>query len=515
MDGMLDSRELQRAGDRVPPARASRQSAGSLFEQRGFPRAVFDAIPNPLLVVDAEMQVRLVNDHMVRQLAFGLGDVVQTATGQILRCYAPLGHADGRCGQLDVCAGCKLRRSAEDALAGLPVQRRECELDLVAGGRTRRFKVLVSATRFDHQGTDLAVVVLEEVTELETRQRARNHEESFAGMVGSSPRMAEIFDVIRDVASFDVPVLIQGESGTGKELVARAIHSQGTRAREPFVAVNCGAIPDGLLESELFGHVKGAFTGATRTRKGRFELADRGTILLDEIADIDPAMQVKLLRVLQEGTFEPVGGETTVRVNVRVVSATNKDIAAEVAAGRFREDLYYRLCVVPITVPPLRERLVDLPVIAEHLLATQGVASSARRQTVSDSALAVLLRHHWPGNVRELDSALRYAAIKCKNGQILPQHLPPELRLQAGLGESRSLRRARLSEAVVAEALREAGGNRSAAARTLGVGRATLYRFLGGCPETEADGAPGARSDGRPGSSERAIAQPAPDTLEA
>jgi len=301
--------------------------------------------------------------------------------------------------------------------------------------------------------------------------------QQFSGIIGQDPTMLEVFDLIRSVADSNVPVLIQGESGTGKELVAAAIHNESPRASKLFVPVNCGALPETLLESELFGHVKGAFTGAIRDKKGRFELADGGTIFLDEIGDISQAMQVKLMRVLQEGTFERVGSEHTVQANVRVVSATNKDIEQEIEEGRFREDLFYRLSVVPIHLPPLRERRNDLPVLVDHILA--GIVAESGRKPVSISAQAmdIMLSHSWPGNVRELQNWLQFSLIKCRTGDtILPQHLPPQSRAVAS--PSVRKRKQRLTVESVREALHGTNGNKVEAARMLGVSRATLYRFL-------------------------------------
>lgn len=257
---------------------------------------------------------------------------------------------------------------------------------------------------------------------------------SIAGMVGRDAKMLEIYASIRDLAEEDVPVAIQGESGTGKELVATAIHRASyRRSAQPFVAINCGAIPDTLLESELFGHTKGSFTDAHCDRKGRFELADGGTIFLDEVGDLSLAAQVRLLRVLQDGTFEKIGAEKQSRVDVRVISATNKDLRSEVAANRFREDLFYRLIVVPLTIPPLRERLTDIPLLVEHIIDEEGRRAGGRpnptrtpRQVdIARETLALLVAHHWPGNIRELQNIVRYALIKCKGKTLRPEHLPP------------------------------------------------------------------------------------------
>lgn len=333
----------------------------------------------------------------------------------------------------------------------------------------------------DELDRELCVVLsFLDVTELSQLRRRLKEEHSFAGIVGRSKPMQQLFDTIRELSQVDVPVLIQGESGTGKELVAGAVHNTGPRADSPFVAVNCGALPEGVLESELFGHVEGAFTGATRDRKGRFELADGGTIFLDEIAELPANMQVKLLRVLQEGTFKRVGGEKTIDVDVRVISATNKDLQKAVDDGNFRDDLYYRLCVVPVHLPPVRERRQDVPLLARHALKKALDRQNRDGITISDEAMETLVDYEWPGNVREIENALQYAVLKCKGGDIQPSHLPPAL---GGKSKSKSKKSKRgpkrkLDIKSVREALEETDGNKSEAARRLGVGRATLYRFL-------------------------------------
>ena len=289
--------------------------------------------------------------------------------------------------------------------------------------------------------------------------------------------MLELFETIRQVGPLDVPVLIQGESGTGKELVANALHERSRRTDGLLVPVNCGALPDGLLESELFGHVKGAFTGAVRDKRGRFQLADRGTIFLDEIGELSPQMQVKFLRVLQNGTFERVGDENTVEVNARVICATNRDLESEVEAGRFRADLFYRLCVVPITVPPLRVRKDDIANLAEYFLKKASREADRLHPGIAEEAIETLKMHHWPGNVRELENAIRYAAIKSQGLPILSKHLPPQVSACAPAKPSPTRNR-KLDEEIVKDALEVTKGNKSEAARHLGVSRATLYRFL-------------------------------------
>ncbi|MFO7605736.1 MAG: sigma 54-interacting transcriptional regulator [Desulfurivibrionaceae bacterium] len=311
--------------------------------------------------------------------------------------------------------------------------------------------------------------------------------EQFSGIIGRDPKIQELFRTIRELADSDVPVLINGESGTGKELVAAAIHNEGNRAGKLLVPVNCGALPDNLLESELFGHVRGAFTGAIRDKKGRFELADGGTIFLDEIGEISPAMQVKLLRVLQNNTFHRVGGEKSIQVDVRVISATNKDLREEIAAGRFREDLFYRLCVVPLVLPPLRERSHDIPLLAGHFIKRVAREQGREELKISPEVMDILLSHAWPGNIRELQNVIRYLMVRCRAETVRPGHLPENL--QAGLARSRAgeaappRKRKKLTIDLVRRTLAETGNNRSRAAKLLGVGRATLYRFLAANPD--------------------------------
>jgi two-component system response regulator HydG len=281
---------------------------------------------------------------------------------------------------------------------------------------------------------------VERALELRAARRARGRleaenaylrgEESlrFGELVGATEAMRKVFGVVERVAPTDTSVAIYGESGTGKELVARAIHTRSRRASGPFIKVNCGALAETLLESELFGHEKGAFTGAIKRKLGRFELADGGTLFLDEIGDITPSMQTKLLRVLQEREFERVGGEASIKVDVRVVSATNKDLGKEVAEGRFREDLFYRLQVVPIMLPPLRDRKEDLGPLVEHFIAKLGPRTNPHVRGIEDAALARLYAYRWPGNVRELGNVIEQALVFTDGERISPEALPEALR---------------------------------------------------------------------------------------
>ncbi len=332
----------------------------------------------------------------------------------------------------------------------------------------------------DEQGRFVGVLnCFRDVTEVNVLRRRLEDAQSFRGILGRDHKMQLVFDLIGELADSDIPVLIQGESGTGKELVAGAIHGESRRKGKPFIPVNCGALPEGTLESELFGHVRGAFTGAVRDKKGRFELADGGTIFLDEVAELPLATQVKLLRVLQDGIFDRVGGEQQVKVDVRVISACNRDLRQLVNSGKFREDLFYRLCVVPVSLPPLRERRNDIPLLAEHFFRTFCERGGRKAPAISTAAMAAMMDYAWPGNVRELQNAIQYAMVKSKGATLAVGHLPPEVTAssaQPAPGQSRG--QDRLTANRVAEAIAECGGNKLRAARLLGVGRATLYRFL-------------------------------------
>ncbi|MBD3422515.1 MAG: PAS domain S-box protein [Chitinivibrionales bacterium] len=354
-------------------------------------------------------------------------------------------------------------------------------------GTRKEFDVTVMPMQ-DDRGQPVGIVAsLSDQTQVKTLERQLGETRQFYGLIGQDYKMQLIYDLIRDLSQCDFPVVITGESGTGKELVARAVHNESSRKDKLFVPINCGALPEGTLESELFGHVKGSFTGAFRDKKGRFELADGGTIFLDEVAELSQAMQVKLLRVLQEGTFEPVGSETTREVEVRVISATNRNLKEQVKKGAFREDLYYRLAVVPIDMPPLRERRNDIPILTEHFLKTFAAKLNGKEFDLSEEALSMLMSYSWPGNVRQLQNAIQFSLIKCRDTKILPEHLPPEMTggmlsaimpSQPPSEPGKVGRKNKLTVDTVEIALKKCAGNKAKAARMLGVGRATLYNML-------------------------------------
>ncbi len=314
------------------------------------------------------------------------------------------------------------------------------------------------------------------------------------GMVGQSPALAEVFDTIRKVAASPSTILVTGESGTGKELIARALHEESARHARAFIKINCAAIPRDLIESELFGYEKGAFTGAVTSKPGRFELAHEGTLFLDEIGLIPPEMQAKLLRALQESEFERVGGIDSIRVDVRLVAATNADMEAEVAAGRFREDLFYRLNVVPLRLPPLRERREDIPLLVDHFLGKYRERLGKDVQRLSREALQILVDHDWPGNIRELENVLERAVLFSESDTLETEQLPPKLRTPGPSSSQKEDKQSRpavgplkaivkrhtesLERDLVVRALEETGGNVTQAARRLEISRKSLQNKM-------------------------------------
>lgn len=307
------------------------------------------------------------------------------------------------------------------------------------------------------------------------RQKLEERAE-FEEIVGRSEPMQRIFDLIRKVAPTDSTVLITGESGTGKELIARAIHGNSSRCFSPFIAVSCGALPDSILESELFGYEKGAFTGADRTKRGRFELANGGTLFLDEVGDISLKTQVDLLRVLQEREFCRLGGQHPIRVDVRILAATNRDLKRAIQENRFREDLYYRLNVISIHVPPLRDRKEDIPLLVETFIRKHSLAMNREPVRMSPSALKLLMEYHWPGNVRELENVIERALVIGKGRQITPEDLPFSHRELPCEPQPKSLRA--VEKLHIERILEETGWNIRQAARLLEIDRQTLYNKM-------------------------------------
>ncbi|ACN14102.1 sigma-54 dependent transcriptional regulator [Desulforapulum autotrophicum HRM2] len=328
--------------------------------------------------------------------------------------------------------------------------------------------------------TDISDIV-EKDHQIEAFRRQLQQENGFHNLLGTSRAMHQVFELIRNAARSDAPVLIQGESGTGKELVAQCIHDIGPRLEQPFVKVNCAALNESILESELFGHVKGAFTGAVKDRKGRFEAAKDGDLFLDEIGDLPFYCQVKLLRVLEENIIERVGDNTPTPVNTRIITATNRSLKEDVRTGKFREDLFYRINVIPIQIPPLRERAEDIPVLVDSFLLRNRLKTQSAIQGVSNRAMQSLMAYPWPGNVRELKSAFEYAFVTCHGTVIRREHLPLQVFLSGTSSPTTDNQLPHKDETQKQQLLRaldQSGGNQSMAARMLGVSRVTVWNRM-------------------------------------
>jgi len=371
---------------------------------------------------------------------------------------------------------CALRRTID---SGMPVVDATAH---IVNQRGQRLPIrIATALLKDPTGAIIGgVETFQDLTQVEQLRKELQARYSFEDIIGRSPIMTQLFDILPQIAASSSTVLIEGPSGTGKELFARAIHHLSPRKGKPYIAVNCAALPDTLLESELFGFKAGAFTDARHDKPGRFALADGGTIFLDEIGDISPAMQVRLLRVLQEREIEPLGGIKPIPVDVRVITATNKDLTELVSQGTFREDLYYRVRVVYLKLPRLAQRREDIPLLLEHLISKFNHLQNKNIAGVSDEVMARLMEHDFPGNVRELENIIEQAFVLCRSGLIEMKHLPIDLRTDASNapGETRHLLLAAMEKATIENALRRHSGNRSQAAADLGINPSTLYRKI-------------------------------------
>ncbi|MCJ8500209.1 sigma 54-interacting transcriptional regulator [Desulfatitalea alkaliphila] len=333
-----------------------------------------------------------------------------------------------------------------------------------------------------------AVLVLRDMTKLVGRETELNAKHRFQDIIGKSKKMQEIYDLLAKLTDLETTVLISGESGTGKELVAKALHYGGKRSCEPFVAVNCSALSESLLESELFGHVKGAYTGAFKNRQGRFQAANNGSILMDEIGDVTPLIQLKLLRVLQEKAYERVGESLSRNVDVRVIASTNKDLKEQVRNGRFREDLYFRLKVVEVVLPPLRERSEDLPLLVEHFCRLFNRKYNKTIKGVANGVLPILMGYPWPGNVRELEHAIEHAFVLSNGNFLTLDQFPSEIREHERTDQhtfADGQRKSPVPAQEILAALKMTDGNKSKAARLLGINRRTIYRRINGVLSSE------------------------------
>ena len=436
-------------------------------------KTIVDTLQDGLMVVDPMGKIIAANPAAERVTGYAADELI------------------GKSCRILNCTGCKIiGRGAGTQWCGLfnkgAIKEKKC---LITNKDRHSVHIIKSASVLRNEKGEIigAVETLTDITEKIRQQQEISNlrktfhlDEGYHGILGKSPVMIDLFEMIENLAQSDTPVMIQGESGSGKELVARAIHRAGGRSDKPYVKVNCAALNENLLESELFGHVKGAYTGADRTRVGRFEAAHQGTLFLDEIGDIPPAIQIKLLRVLEDRKIERVGDNRSISVDVRVITATHKRLETLIEQGMFREDLYFRINVFPLYCPSLSDRREDIPLIAQSFIRRNAVSSGKKILGLTPDALERLTEYGWPGNVRELRNAIEYAFVLCQSGGIGIQHLPHKIvhgtidpqvacDLDPGCVKDR--------ESLI-DVLRQAGGNQSKAARMLGVSRVTVWKRM-------------------------------------
>jgi len=436
-------------------------------------KTIVDTLQDGVMVVDARGRILAVNPAVTQM------------TG-----YAPAELIGRSCRMLD-CTGCQIIGKGEG--------KRWCGLFVSGGVRAKRCVITTKDQREltiiknaailrDPQGNAIGAVetlkdmseIIRQQEEINSLRKSLHMEEGYYGMLGHSSPMQALFELIENVAQSEAPVLISGESGTGKELVARAVHDAGPRRDKPFTKVNCAALNENLLESELFGHAKGAYTGAERARIGRFEAAHGGTIFLDEIGDIPLSIQVKLLRVLEEREIERVGEQTPIKVNVRILSATNRDLDRMVRTGTFRDDLFFRINVFPLHCPSLRQRKEDIPAIVQSFIRVNAEKSGKQIGGLSAAAMAALERYDWPGNIRELRNAVEYAFVLCPGATIDLAHLPARICQTLPVCRPAVLPAAPTEEekGALVRVLQQCDGNQSQAARLLGISRVTLWKRI-------------------------------------
>lgn len=441
-------------------------------------KTIVDTLQDGVMVVDPGGKVLSVNPAAERLTGYNSEELIGKS-----------------CRVLD-CTGCEIFGEGDaEKWCGLfvkgKVRAKKC---LITNKDKRSVNVIKNATILYNEDKEIigAIETLTDMSTLVTQQfeisqlrRSLHLDEGFHGLIGKSPVMQNLFELIENVALTEAPVIITGPSGTGKELVARAIHEASDRKEKPFVKVNCSALNENLLESELFGHVKGAYSGAEKTRIGRFEAAHGGTIFLDEIGDISPTIQVKLLRTLEEKEIERVGDNHTIKVDVRILSATNKDLEALVSQNRFRDDLYFRINVFPINCPPLKDHVTDIPILVQNFIRLNNQKSGKKILGMTPEAIEKITAYQWPGNVRELRNAIEYAFVLCSSGGIGVNHLPPKIAgtslecVEPGTETDHPEKeKASAKKAALIEALRQTHGNRSETARLLGVSRVTVWKQI-------------------------------------
>ncbi len=429
-----------------------------VMKERNKLQAMLNSIAEGVFTVDRDFNITTLNSSAEKITGFKKSEVIGKPCNSVFR--------SSLCGE-----SCPLR---ETLSTGIPARDHEVEIISKSGNKIP-ISISTAILRDEHGEIAGGVETFRDLSEIKKLSEELKGKYSFGSIIGKSNRMRKVYELISSVTSANATVLIRGETGTGKELVARAIHYNGPRCNNPFVAVSCAALPEDLLESELFGHVKGAFTGAISDRKGRFELADGGTLFLDEVGDISLRVQAKLLRVLESREFEKLGSIETISADVRLIAATNRDLEDRIRSGELREDLYYRLNVIQIELPPLRERREDIPLLVRHFISRFNQETGRSISDVSQDAMDILVDHNWPGNVRQLENAIEHAFIHCRSGSIQPEHLPQEMISQKPIPEEEGTLISAERQAIES-ALRRRNWNRSFAARDLGISRTTLWR---------------------------------------
>jgi len=422
--------------------------------------AIFRSVKDAIISVDKDLVILEINDAARNICGLSRKDIGKTFDSLSVRC-------GGKC--------LEALTATIDSKNSLDLNSLECAL-------SDRKEQVVSLTTFPlldrHDTFSGAIMVIRDETRLSGLEKELNERQQFHRIIGESKAMQDVYSLIDLLTDVETTVLISGESGTGKELVAEALHYKGSRSKGPLVKVNCSALSENLLESELFGHVRGSFTGAIKDKVGRFEVADSGTIFLDEIADISPKIQIQLLRVLQEKEIERVGDSRTIKVDVRVVTASNQNLAEKVKCGEFREDLYYRLNVMKIILPPLRERLEDIPLLTRHFIKKFNIKFNKDISSIAKDVEKLFMEYHWPGNVRELEHAMEHSFILCRQSVITADHLPNEIKSCSSADPSLSDNGNIDSPEVIIEALNRAAGNKTKAAALLGISRRSIYRKI-------------------------------------
>ncbi len=437
-------------------------------------KTIVDTLQDGVMVVNPEGRIVSVNPAAEKLTGYSADELIGRS-----------------CRVLD-CTGCKIiGKGSGKSWCGLfaagGVRAKRCT---ITNKDQRTITIIKNASVLrDEQGDMIGAVeslrdmseVVRQQEEILSLRKSLHLDDGYHGILGKSPPMVALYELIENVALTEAPVLITGESGTGKELVARAIHETSARRNQPFIKVNCAALNENLLESELFGHAKGAYTGASRNRIGRFEAAHGGTIFLDEIGDIPPATQVKLLRVLEEKEIERVGEHTPIKVDVRIISATNRNLEQLILSAQFRQDLYFRINVFPLSCPALRNRREDIPLIIQGFIRQNAQRSGKKVLGLTPEAMEKMMRYDWPGNVRELRNAIEYAFVLCPSGGIGAQHLPPKITgaepvcPQPGIASPAADSTEKTN---LVEVLRRTNGNQSEAARMLGVSRVTVWKWI-------------------------------------